>query len=129
MADKPWSSLTDRERDAALHHAAFGGHIEFGPIPCPDGRAGCLVVHRGYTSEGVPVPCYITSLDAMRLVEDEIERRDKVYWYLLELYRTTCDAPDMEAIRFIHFHEAWFIQRATPAQRAEAAWRVLTSYE
>jgi transposase len=26
-----------------------GGAMDFGAIPCPEGRIGCLVLHRGYT--------------------------------------------------------------------------------
>lgn len=128
---KAWSDMSERERDAALHHKAFGRHIEYGPIPCPDGRAGCMVAHMGYTSEGVPIPSYTTSLDAMRLVEGVIEETGLQRRYLEELatlqeHRSiACDLDCLAYEDAAAAHALWGFVCATAALRASAAYTVL----
>lgn len=64
-------------------------------------------------------PRYADSLDAMREVEDEIERRGLIPEYVAELrrfWKASDDVPDFYP---------YFLIRATPAQRLEAAYRTI----
>lgn len=124
---KTWEEMTPREQDASIHHQIFGNHVEYGHVPCPDNKQGCLVAHFGFTSNGVPIPLYTTDHAACRLVEDEIERR--------ELWGTYLSA--LVDILDIYGYDAWYdwdrqwvsavrdILRATPEQRCHAALRAL----
>lgn len=129
---KPWSDMKPREQDAALHQVAFGKHVEYGPIPCPDKRPGCMVAHLSYTSEGVRVPSYTTSLDAMRLVEDELAQQglQREYLHRLAGMQQGSIACDVDCLDYESTPPLalWSFVCATPAQRAEAAYAVLREH-
>ena len=136
-ATEPWAAMNDRERGGALAVVigipvlAYGEHQ--GDIQWFDDPGnypyitddGDRLIYWGQPQEDGDDWQPTTDPAAARLVEDEIERRGRWYWYMLQLYQIACDAPEMESIRFLHFNEIWFMLHATPAQRCEAAWRAL----
>lgn len=113
-----WPTLTSREQDKALHQKLFPRHNIEGERYC-DGEherhMGCV---------WLSLPLYTISLDAVGTVESEIGLRglQHKYIYLLGVVLGVSGAvyqgPDPEDI--------WTLLRATPAQRAEAAYRVLS---
>lgn len=129
MTSEPWSSMTDRERDAALA-TLLGMSSQEEETYWPNTE----LVWRDKDGMKVPAPTFTTSLDAMRLVEDEIEQRGLQEVYI-RAFVDILEFPDIEvfdsAIETNSPHAPamwdvlWQIAHATPAQRAEAAWRVL----
>ena len=111
-----WEAMTPRERDATIHHQVFGGHVEHGRIPCPDNKPGCLVIHYGYLSDGSPILHYTTDQTAVRLVDDEIERRGLQEPYIQALDKLVTYEHESGWVWF-----RWGILRATPEQRCQAA--------
>lgn len=118
-----WSSMTDRERDAALHKSLHHRHNVEGEVYC-DGEheknEGC---------DWRPLPTYSTSFDAVRMIEDEIEKRGMQREYLHQLVgmQQGSVALDIDCLDYEGTmpRALWSLVCATPAQRAEAAYRVL----
>lgn len=136
---KDWSSLTDRERDAALAQSL--GWVLNPPNvrglgwQTPDGRFLGTDAH----------PHYTQSLDAMRTVEDEIERRGLIGRYQnalisvldldMQVFNSAIElsphvAPSIPNNTFEWDGHAylWRLLHATPAQRAEAAYKTLKEH-
>lgn len=120
---KLWSDMTPRERDATIHQVVFDKHVEHGRIPCPDGKPGCLVLHFGYTSDGVPVPCYTTDDTACRLLLQEIEQRRLQSAYIPALSQVV--GYTWEVGREPSARQAWLMVYATAEQRCHAAVRAM----
>lgn len=108
---KPWPDMTPREQDAALAEL-MGWDLDY---VFRDTTGAPLVCGEPHV-----VPKFTASLDAIRLVEDEVERQG-----LQERYIEVLD-------KLVEYERAkgwtwfrWGILRATPAQRAQAAYAVL----
>lgn len=116
-----WREMTPDHRDRAI--AALVGWTGADEETYSPGTAWVWRDRTGHKIHNIHKPTLDPNF--ARQAEDEVDRRDKQYWYLLHLYRIMCNAPDMESIRFLHFNEIWFMFRATPEQRCEAAYMVL----
>lgn len=85
------------------------------PIPCPDNKPGCCVMHYGqFDSAGVRLPNYSTDPAAARLLEDEIARRGLQERYIGWFYKHVC-TDGMNSRQ-----EVFAILRATSEQKARA---------
>lgn len=112
---KTWADMTPREQDAALA-------LAIGYTPCGCSNPECdLWAPPDHLNDGQsyrPFLSFTTSLDAMRLVEEEIEKRGFDNEYVAALRELQ---PRPEFYKGL----AWRLMRSTPAQRAEAAYTVL----
>jgi hypothetical protein len=72
------------------------------------------------------VPAYSTNPTAIRLAEDEIERRGLQDEYMTALFEIVFNASFEQ---YVNTHEIWRIIRATPEQRARAALAALNKKE
>lgn len=132
MTDKLWSSMTDRERDAALAEAIGWDDITYWQDGAVSGR------HETNGGQLLEIPTFTTSLDAVRLVEGVIEERNLGFEYVRALC-SVCKV-SIEPQQYYHEGEGAYentisdyveddgvfrLLRATPAQRAEAAYKIL----
>lgn len=112
---KPWAEMIDRERDVEIDGLLYPGWVESRRVLLRDGKNSLLADL---------VPAYTTDHAAARLVEDEIERRGLGSEYASLLSGLV----DFHPYRMGHTQDCgdlFRLVRATPAQRCEAAWRVL----
>jgi hypothetical protein len=123
MNEKPWSELTPRERDALVAEQVFEHKLDY-EFAETMGAPTVPALRDGHDEWGI-LPSYTTDDNDCRLVRKGMHRRDRAYFYLLELYRIACESPDMAQIRKLHFWECWYMMDATPDQHCLAALRAL----
>lgn len=130
-----WSSLTGRERDATKNEAwvDMDNHereealaILLGWKKNPEGVRGIGWVSPVGQHILGGLPSFTISLDAMRLAEEEIERRGLQVEYSSILKDIVAVAHPLQPDQ--HFMSAvWRLIHAGAAQRAEAAYKVLSA--
>jgi hypothetical protein len=118
-------TMTEREMDVAVHTNIFNKTVYQAEY------TGYRVVIGGeidtkyelYTSEDwgwTELPNYTANLDATYEMEEELQRRNLMHHYIVELAHE-CDA-DMSVATF---DMLWKLTHATPIQRVKAALRVV----
>jgi len=128
MINSPWSSMTDRERDAALAEA-LGCNLSWDAIIGRDPVPTCHCTDFAHDS-GVGlygVFDYTCNIRAMRIVENEIERQGKAKDYMRALVSLVSHNPWIVRGEWwdIHSADLYVLFHAKTAQRAEAAYKIL----
>lgn len=109
-----WHSLTGREQDQAIASLLGWKKNTHGVWASPVGQ---------HILGGLP--SFTISLDAMRMVEGEIERRDLQVEYSATLKDIVAAAYPLQPDQHFMFG-AWRLIHASAAHRAEAAYRALS---
>lgn len=113
---KPWSEMEPRERDALVAEKIFNLTLNY-EFAEELGAPSVPALRDQYDEWGI-LPEYTTDHTAVRLVEDEIERRGIDARYLYIKHLILIFNPDPE-----DFVLTWDLLRATPEQRCLAALR------